>query len=97
MIRALKVGLAVLILASVGRTALGQQVQKAGEAAAECDRLAASPFDNERKSAGVAFGQIDVSQAIPACSEAANANSVPAMSHLARASGPELLHRGSRE
>src|SRR5262249_50389672 len=59
--------------------------QKAQEAAIECDRLTASPFDDERKSDGVELDQIDVSRAIPACTEAANANSAPAMSRLARA------------
>jgi TPR repeat protein len=33
----------------------------------------------------VELDQIDVSRAIPACTEAANANSIPAMSRLARA------------
>jgi len=78
------------VLLSAGRAALaelrpGEHSQKAEEAAAECDTLAASPFDDERKSDGVELDQIDVSRAIPACTEAIKANSGPAMSRLARA------------
>jgi TPR repeat protein len=85
MVRALKVGLAVLLLVSAGRAALGEHSKYAEEAAIECDRLAASPLDHERKSAGVELDQIDVSRAIPACRDAVSAGDLPAMSHLARA------------
>ena len=86
----LVLGLALLLPLSAGRPAfaelrLGEQELKAGESAAECDRLAASPFDDKRKSEGVEFDQIDVSRAIPACQDAVNAGHLPAMSHLGRA------------
>jgi hypothetical protein len=39
-------------------------------AAAECDRLSASPYDDDRTSTGVEFYQIDAARAIPACGQA---------------------------
>ncbi len=77
-------GLALLMSLSMGRPGFAES-RPGEEAAAECDRLAASPFDDERKSAGVEFDQIDVSRAIPACQDAVNAGYLPAMTHLARA------------
>ena len=86
----LVLGLALLMPSSAGRPAFaelrpGEQELRAGEATAECDRLAASPFDDERKSEGVEFNQIDVSRAIPACQDAVNAGHLPAIAHLGRA------------
>ena len=81
--------LALLMSLSMGRPAFAE-LRPVEEAAAECDRLAASPLDDERKSAGVELDQIDVSRAIPACQDAVNAGNLRAMSHLARA----LLKKG---
>jgi TPR repeat protein len=85
MVRALKFGLAVLLLISARCGASGEQSQKAAEAAAECDRLAAPPLEDDRKSAGVELDEIDGARAIPACQDAVNAGDLPAMAHLARA------------
>jgi uncharacterized protein len=56
-----------------------------GDTFTECDRLAASPFDDDRKSMGVEFVRVDASRAIPVCAGAANLGSIQAMAHLARA------------
>ena len=44
---------------------------------AECDRLAASPYDPERKAKGVDFEKIDSAAAINACREAVRLNATP--------------------
>jgi TPR repeat protein len=59
----------------------------APDAAHLCDALAASPYDEDRKSEGVEFDRIDTSVAIPACKKAvaANPNASRLMFQLGRA------------
>ena len=54
---------AILVLAGVGSRAYGNAVE-------DCDRLAASPFDPNRRGPGIEFKKIDASKAIAACLEA---------------------------
>jgi TPR repeat protein len=58
----------------------------APDAVHECDALAASPYDEDRKSEGVEFDRIDTSVAIPACKQAvaANPNAARLMFQLGR-------------
>jgi TPR repeat protein len=58
-------------------------------AVAECDRLAASPYDDDRTSTGIEFYQIDAARAIPACRQAVaiNPNVARLMFQLGRALG----------
>ncbi len=59
----------------------------ADDAAAECDRLAASAYDDAGKNGGVKIENIDIERAIPACREAvaANADNLRLMFELGRA------------
>src|SRR5215475_14417267 len=53
---------------------IGQTVEE------ECDRLAASPTDENRVGPGVAFEQLDAVTAIPVCEQAVQAN--PSLARL---------------
>ena len=54
-----------------------QKDTERGKAEAECDRLAASPYDPGRKAEGVEFNDIDAAAAIEACRQAVRLNPAP--------------------
>lgn len=74
--------LAVLAVAgvSVGELA-GDQAQTPQEIVAECDRLAASPFDPERRAEGVESKDLDGAAIIAACSQAVRLNTTPRLQY----------------
>ncbi len=73
--------LGICLLAVSTPLLAGEQGRTTEQIVAECDRLAASPYDPERKAKGVETKDIDAAAAIEACRQAVGLHATPRLQY----------------